>query len=190
MKFKVDENLPVEAAEILRKYGLAADTVGDEYLSGSDDEVIASRSRSEDRILVTLDLDFANIRAYPPGTHGGVVVFRLKRQDKATVLAYVRRLAAVLPHRSPVGELWIIRLSTSTCRQLSSMLVTAWPRSAVPRVRLPSGCRPPDKRVLRYCMIGDLCGGIGKCQATFDVSEPVSECSYVLRRYQAPGLPA
>jgi predicted nuclease of predicted toxin-antitoxin system len=98
----------VEAAKILRDAGYAADTVADESLSGSDDKSIAARSRSEGRILVTLDLDFANIQAYPPGTHAGIVVFRLKQQDKATVLAYVRRLAAALPHRSPVGELWII----------------------------------------------------------------------------------
>jgi hypothetical protein len=31
---------------------------------------------------VTLDLDFANIRAYPPGKHAGIVVLRLKHQDK------------------------------------------------------------------------------------------------------------
>jgi hypothetical protein len=55
-----------------------------------------------------LDLDFANIQAYPPGTHAGFIVFRLKRQDKATVLAYVRRLAAALSLRSPIGELWIV----------------------------------------------------------------------------------
>ena len=108
MKFKVDENLPVEAAEVLRDAGYAADTVTEQSLSGSDDESVAAKSRSEGRVLVTLDLDFANIQAYPPGMHAGIVVFRLKQQDKATVLAYVRRLAAALPHRSPSGELWII----------------------------------------------------------------------------------
>jgi len=55
--------------------------------------------------LVTLDLDFANIRAYPPGEHAGIIVLRSKRQDKLTVLAYIRRLAAALSNRNPVGEL-------------------------------------------------------------------------------------
>lgn len=41
MKFKIDENLPAEAAEILRDAGFVADTVGDEDLSGADDETIA-----------------------------------------------------------------------------------------------------------------------------------------------------
>ena len=57
---------------------------------------------------MTLDLDFANIRAYPPGEHAGVIVLRVKHQDKATVLEYVRRLAAALTRRNPSGELWIL----------------------------------------------------------------------------------
>ena len=41
MKFKIDENLRAEAAEILRESGFVADTVADEELSGSDDELLA-----------------------------------------------------------------------------------------------------------------------------------------------------
>jgi len=108
VKFKIDENLPAEAAEILRDSGFVADTVADENLSGSADEVVATRSRSENRVLVTLDMDFANIRAYPPGEHSGMIVLRLKRQDKTTVLTCVRRLATALKHRKPDGELWIV----------------------------------------------------------------------------------
>jgi len=35
-------------------------------------------------------------------------VLRLKSQDKASVVAYVRRIAAALEERSPDGELWIV----------------------------------------------------------------------------------
>ena len=56
MKFKIDENAPVEAANILRAAGFTADTVGEENLSGADDSIVASTSQSEGRILVTLDL--------------------------------------------------------------------------------------------------------------------------------------
>ena len=108
MKFKIDENLPVEAAEALRDSGFIADTVWDEGLLGSDDEVVANRSRSEKRVLITLDLDFGNIRAYPPGEQSGIIVLRMKHQDKATVLAYMRRLAKALVNRIPDGELWIV----------------------------------------------------------------------------------
>ena len=82
MKFKIDENLPVDGVVILRDAGFEADTVFDERLVGADDSVIANRSRAQDRVLVTLDLDFSNIRAYPPSQHAGIVVLRPNRQDK------------------------------------------------------------------------------------------------------------
>jgi predicted nuclease of predicted toxin-antitoxin system len=103
VKFKTDENLPVEAAEVLRDAGYDALTVWDENLDGSDDETIASHVRLEDRVLITLDLDFANIRAYPPDQHQGIIALRLRKQD--------RRVTAALKLQSPVGELWIVEQS-------------------------------------------------------------------------------
>ncbi len=108
MKFKVDENLPEEAGEALRDLGFDAETVRGESLSGADDETIAQTVRREGRVLLTLDLDFANIRAYPPEQYFGIIVLRSKTQDRATVLGYVPRLAEVLKERNPAGELWII----------------------------------------------------------------------------------
>jgi predicted nuclease of predicted toxin-antitoxin system len=70
--------------------------------------VIASRSQAEDRVLVTLDLDFSNIRAYPPSQHAGIIVLRPKRQDKRMVLKLMERIALALANRTPAGELWIV----------------------------------------------------------------------------------
>ena len=75
MKLKIDENLPADCVVLLRNAGYEADTVGDERLAGADDTVIASRSRSDDRVLVTLDLDFSNVRAYPSAQHAGIIDF-------------------------------------------------------------------------------------------------------------------
>jgi predicted nuclease of predicted toxin-antitoxin system len=109
LKLKIDENLPADCAVILRDAGFEADTVFDERLVGADDSVIASRRpRAEDRILVTLDLDFSNIRAYPPSQHAGIIVLRPKRQDKRIVLMLMGRLILALANRAPTGELWIV----------------------------------------------------------------------------------
>jgi predicted nuclease of predicted toxin-antitoxin system len=108
LKLKIDENLPAECAEILRDGGFEADTVRDESLTGADDSVLAARSRLEGRVLVTLDLDFANIRAYPPAEYAGIIVLRPKTQDKESILALVQRLGFVLTQRPPAGELWIV----------------------------------------------------------------------------------
>jgi hypothetical protein len=71
LKLRIDENLPAECAALARNAGDEADTVANERLAGADDTVIASRSRSDDRVLLTLDLDFSNVRAYPQPNTGG-----------------------------------------------------------------------------------------------------------------------
>ena len=62
MQFKVDENLPIEAAELLRDAGHDAITVHDQQMVGQPDPRIATVCQSESRAIVTLDLDFSDIR--------------------------------------------------------------------------------------------------------------------------------
>ena len=108
MNFKIDENPPAECAALLRGAGFGADTVVEEDLAGTDDAAIARTVRAEGRVLITLDLDFANIQAYPPSTHSGIIVLRLKRQDKHAVLGLVLRMISALKTRLPAGDLWIV----------------------------------------------------------------------------------
>jgi predicted nuclease of predicted toxin-antitoxin system len=109
LRFKIDENLPTEIASILREAGFEAATVAEETLSGATDSVLLDRCRAERRVLVTLDLDFANAQAHPPGTHSGTIVFRCKSQDKLVLISVMRRLLPVLNRRSPEGYLWIVQ---------------------------------------------------------------------------------
>ena len=113
---KIDVNLPIGQPRFCVA-SVSSRKRFDEHLSGAKDEIVATASRSEGRILLTLDLDFANIWAYPPGEHTGIIVLRVKRQDKPTVLAYVRRLATALKHRNPSGELWIVEGNRIRLRQ-------------------------------------------------------------------------
>jgi predicted nuclease of predicted toxin-antitoxin system len=92
MRFKTDENLPEELAGALRDAGWDALSVGEQRLSGRDDAHIAAVCTGEDRILVTLDVGFGNIKSYPPHLYPGIIVLRLRRQDKPAVLAVARRL--------------------------------------------------------------------------------------------------
>ena len=63
MRFKVDENLPVEVSAWLRAAGHYALTVPDQHLGGSTDLTIASICQQEARALVTLD-DLAISKAH------------------------------------------------------------------------------------------------------------------------------
>ena len=92
MRFKLDENLPYRAARTFVEAGHDADTVYDEDLAGQPDEVVLAAAVSEDRVLVTLDLDFSDLRAYPTGTHCGIVVLRPLDDSRAAAYAPLRTL--------------------------------------------------------------------------------------------------
>lgn len=108
MNFKIDENLPAEVAKLLISAGHDAETVFDEGLVGADDRNIIEVCTSENRALVTLDLDFSNVRAYPPSDHSGLIVLRLRRQDKQHVLKVVSQILDMLERGQLVGRLWIV----------------------------------------------------------------------------------
>ena len=60
MRAKLDENVPIEATDLLRAAGWSCDTVHEEGLAGADDPTIGAVCRKEGRVLFTLDLDFAD----------------------------------------------------------------------------------------------------------------------------------
>ncbi len=90
MKIKLDQNLSVHLREVLAALNHDVDTVFDEGLTGVDDNTVLQAARSQDRILFTLDSDFLNLKAYPPGTHSGIVVFRPPRQGALTLAKFVK----------------------------------------------------------------------------------------------------
>jgi len=108
MRFKVDENLPIEVAGLLTAAGHDAATVNDQGLGGAKDPDLAGLVRRESRALVTLDGGFSDIRAYPPHEYPGLVVLRLPRQDKMFVLQVCQRLIGQLTSEQLSGRLWIV----------------------------------------------------------------------------------
>jgi len=108
VKFKLDENLPELVREALHELGHDAHTVAEEGLSGARDEKVLGACVAEDRILITLDLEFSDIRAYPPGPYPGIWELRPAKQTFKAIEALVRagvRLAAV---ERVKGQLWVI----------------------------------------------------------------------------------
>ncbi len=108
MKFKIDENLPIEVADLLLQAGYDAITVLQQHLGGSPDPNIASVCQGERRVLITLDTDFADIRAYPPAQFPGLIVLRLRRQDKPYILKFLGHLIPMLSSESLEHMLWIV----------------------------------------------------------------------------------
>ena len=108
MRFKIDENLPSEFAKVLRRSAHDADTVVDEGMEGCPDPHIAAACTKEQRILVTLDRGFGDIRAYPPGQHAGIIVLAVARQDRPHLIAVLDQMIPLLDTHPIAGRLWIV----------------------------------------------------------------------------------
>jgi predicted nuclease of predicted toxin-antitoxin system len=111
VKFKLDENLPVELVMDLRGFGHDADTVTDEGLRGAADPAVLDAAFAADRILFTLDKGIANIRRYPIHQHAGVVLFRPDTSGRGSVIAFVRERLNKVLEMDLAGRLTIVGLS-------------------------------------------------------------------------------
>jgi len=92
VKIKLDENIPVSTSQVLMEIGHDVETVIGEGLAGHDDPTVLAAASAEERLLVTLDRGFGDVRAYPPGSHGGIVVLRPDSQAVSSVLSTVSSL--------------------------------------------------------------------------------------------------
>jgi predicted nuclease of predicted toxin-antitoxin system len=108
MRFKVDESLHVEVADLLRGQGHDALTVFDQGLRGRGDHDIADVCRFENRVLLSLDLDFSNILMFPPENYPGLIVLRLRKKGRAAVRRIVTRVMDHLNKEPLAGRLWIV----------------------------------------------------------------------------------
>lgn len=107
MKFKLDENLSPSLANLFDS-SHDVHSVAQEGLSGQGDTRVIEACTRERRALITFDLDFANIVAYPPSTLSGIVVLRLSSQAHSHAEAALRRVLALLAHETLAGALWIV----------------------------------------------------------------------------------
>jgi hypothetical protein len=108
LRFKLDENVPGEAAASLREAGHDVRTALEQRLGGRPDEDVLSACRDEVRILVTLDRGFGDIRDYPPTGHAGVWVLRPEVHGIDPLLRMLRQALALAVSEPPEKRLWVI----------------------------------------------------------------------------------
>jgi predicted nuclease of predicted toxin-antitoxin system len=108
MQFKLDEHLPLEIKDLLAQHRHDPVTVVEEGMGGSVDPDVAQVCLKESRSLLTLDLDFSDIRTYPPEDYHGIVVFRPAIQNITTLVRLTTRLLALMEREPLVDCLWIV----------------------------------------------------------------------------------
>ncbi len=77
-------------------------------MRGFNDGSIAEVCRAESRILITLDLDFADVRTFPPEAYPGIIVLRPNRQDRAAVTRLIQQAMSVLNEETILYHLCVV----------------------------------------------------------------------------------
>jgi predicted nuclease of predicted toxin-antitoxin system len=99
MKLKLDENLSRHLKPLLMELQHDVMTAADENLLSRPDTEVARAAFREGRMLLTLDIEFADLRKYLPGSHPGVILFRPLSMSPLSVNKFIADfiLSANLP---------------------------------------------------------------------------------------------
>jgi predicted nuclease of predicted toxin-antitoxin system len=90
-KFLADECTFLQTVRFMRALGFHVERTQDIGLQGAEDSAVLARAQETGAILVTNDKSFGNTSAYPPSSHQGVIVLKMRADPHA-----VRRVHEVL----------------------------------------------------------------------------------------------
>ena len=106
MNIKLDENVHGDVRGALLDQGHTVRTAMEQGLAGRPDAEVATAVQEEGFCLVTFDLDFSDVRHYPPTTFAGLIVLRLRRPTARRQITRLTEFFASTPDL--VGRLWIV----------------------------------------------------------------------------------
>lgn len=91
MRLFCDENIRDTTVDWLRTLGHDAVSVKDAEIAGADDAAILDYARSDERVLLTFNADFADVRALATLDHHGIIRLRFKIQTEEIVHPALQR---------------------------------------------------------------------------------------------------
>ena len=91
VKLKLDENLSRHLKQILSALNNDVTTAAEQGLLSKPDTTVAGTANREERMLLTLDLEFGDLRKYPPGHHPGIILFRPRSFGPLAVNRFVEQ---------------------------------------------------------------------------------------------------
>ena len=111
MKCKLDENIGTRTKLVFEEAGHDVRTVRQEALQGISDQALFEVCCREQRCLVTLDLDFADVTRFLPEKASGIVVIRVPQNPSLGLLErLVHQLLRGIVQMDVEGKLWIVEV--------------------------------------------------------------------------------
>jgi predicted nuclease of predicted toxin-antitoxin system len=94
MNLFADECVYKITVTLLHSWGHDVLTAQEVGLAGKPDEEILAYAIMHERVLITIDLDFSNIRHYPPKSHKGIIVAKIRPRNASAVHRVLEHLLA------------------------------------------------------------------------------------------------
>ena len=112
MKLKLDENFGTRTQLLFQESGHDVISVVEQGLQGCGDKRLYGICQDEDRCLVTLDLDFADITRFNPDEGSGIIVIRLPHNSSLTILErLVSQFLEAITKLKVKNQLWIVEIN-------------------------------------------------------------------------------
>lgn len=119
MRFKLDENFGTRTQLIFQASGYEVQTVPSQGLQGCSDQRLYELCCIEERCLVTLDLDFADVTRFSPAQANGIVIIRASRNPSVALLEQLVRQFLQAVKQMPVEKrLWIVEVGRIRVHEL------------------------------------------------------------------------
>lgn len=104
MRLLADENFSAKIASWLRSLGHDVKLVE----KSTPDPLVAAQARTESRVILTHDTDFAKEELHPPSTHSGVLLVRINPLHADKVKAAIVRTLGQVQESSWGGKVFFV----------------------------------------------------------------------------------
>lgn len=109
MRVKLDENLGLRTRAVFEAAGHDVATVSEQQMAGATDADLLTACVAEGRVLVSLDLDFANPLQYDPASTPGIAVLRVPDlPGRSHLLRAATVLCNALARADITARLWVV----------------------------------------------------------------------------------
>lgn len=114
-----DQNIRIDTVDYLREQGLDVVSTRDLGFEETSEDLILAHAIADNRIVLTFNADFGDIRQFPPETHCGVIRLRIHPQDRETVHAALDRALALLTPAKMDKHIAVVEVTRIRLRGMS-----------------------------------------------------------------------